>query len=415
MNNLGIIVEYNPFHNGHIYHINQSKVQTSSQNVIAVMSGNFVQRGEPSVLNKYTKTKLALQNGVDLVLELPTVYSTSSAELFSHSAVSILHKCNIINSICFGSELGNVQPLKEVANILTNETPTFKTLLKEELSLGLNFPKARQNALSKINPLYGDLVSSPNNILGIEYLKSLNRLNSNISPHTITRKSANYNDTSLPNHLSDIASATSIRKSLISNIDSISNFVPNDTFTQLNNYLNNDLFPSLDLAFNILKYKVIMSDINTLNNILDMSDGLSSRLLNIIPISNSYQDLIANLQSKRYTTTRIKRALIHLLLDIKITDIDLYKSIDYIPYIRVLGFRKDKSYLLSNLIESSDVPVVTNIKNANLCNVGNTMLSNEFKYTNIYSQLVSNPSTKSFAKTKLSELNFEQRQPLVII
>ncbi len=419
MNNLGIIVEYNPFHNGHIYHINKSKQETNSQNVIAVMSGNFVQRGEPSIFNKYTRTKLALQNGVDIVLELPTVYATSSAELFSHSAVSILDKSNIVNTICFGSESGSIKPIQSVANILTNESSHFKMLLKEELSTGVNFPKARQNALSKISPSLSDVVSSPNNILGIEYLKSLNKLNSKIKPYTILRKSSDYNDTSLPNSFSSIASATSIRQSLLAsksnNINDISAFVPKNTFEQLEYTLNNDLLPYLDTAFSILKYKIITSDVSTLTNILDMSDGLSSRLLKVLPLCTSYTDLINNLQSKRYTNTRIKRALLHLLLNIKVSDIELYSTINYIPYIRVLGFRKDKSYLLSNLINSSSVPVITNIKNANLCTIGNKMLEDEFMYTNIYNQLLTNSPKKTYNKTILSELNFEQKQPLVII
>lgn len=415
MNNLGIIVEYNPFHNGHVYHINQSKKITNADNVIAVMSGNFVQRGEPAILNKYTRTEIALNNGVDLVLELPTVYATSSAELFSHSAISILDKSNIVNSLCFGSESGCIEELSKVANLLNNEPLDFKIALKNALNSGVSFPKAREIALQSVNYSLGQTLSYPNNILGVEYLKSLIKLNSSMQPYTITRSSSNYNDVSLSVNTSTITSATSIRSNIKSNINSITQFVPNDCFNMLKECIDNKTYPIKDNMINLLKYNVLTSSLEQLNNIYDVTEGLAYKIVDVLPTAENYDDLVSKLKSKRYTQTKIQRAILHLLLNITDNDMQLYQSVDYIPYIRVLGFRKDKSYLLKDLINNSSVPVITNIKNADLSDIGLKMLKNEFMYTNIYNMLIENNFSKKHKNIELSANNFELRQPLIII
>lgn len=415
MNNLGIIVEYNPFHNGHVYHINKSKETTNADNVIAVMSGNFVQRGEPSLLNKYNRTEIALNNGVDLVLELPTVYATSSAELFAHSAMSILNKSNIVNSICFGSESGSLEELSRVATLLNNEPLEFKTTLKDALNSGVSFPKAREIALQSVDYNLGQVLSYPNNILGVEYLKSLIKLNSTIKPYTITRSSSNYNDVSLSMNSATITSATSIRSTIKSNINSIEPFVPSDCFNTLTECIDNKTYPIKDNMLNMLKYKVLTSSPEQLNNIYDITEGLAYKIINVLPTTESYDDLVAKLKSKRYTQTKIQRAILHLLLNITDNDIELYQSVDYIPYIRVLGFRKEKSYLLKDLINNSSVPVITNIKNADLSDIGLKMLNDEFMYTNIYNLLIENNFSKKHKNIELSANNFELRQPLIIL
>ncbi len=414
MKNLGIIVEYNPFHNGHIFHIEQSKKLTKSDNIIAVMSSNFVQRGEPSILNKFSRTQSALENGVDLVLELPTPYATSSAELFSYSAVSILDKSGIINSLAFGSECGDINKLTTIAQILVDEPLYFKEELKKALDTGVNFPKAREIALNTINPVFGELISLPNNILGIEYLKSLIRLNSDIKPYTINRSVSNYHDVTLPTN-KNIASATSLRKSLKDDIKSISTFVPNSTFKELQNSYDQCGFPSFDNLFLILKFRLSTLSIEELDKIYDCTEGLSSKLISAISDANNYIDFVDKLKSKRYPQSKIQRLLSHLLLNITSSDIELYKTVNYIPYIRVLGFRKEKSYLLKEIIEKSSVPVITNIKNANLCPIGNKMLKSEFIYSNIYNTLINDNSQKSYKNIPLSLINFEQRQPLIIV
>ncbi len=414
MKNLGIVVEYNPFHNGHIFHIEQSKQITKSDNTIAVMSSNFVQRGEPSVLNKFSRTQSALENGVDLVLELPTPYSTASAELFSQAAVSILNKSGIINSIAFGSECGDVSQLKTMAQILVDEPEAFKSEIKKALDTGVNFPTARAIALNNINPLFSELISSPNNILGVEYLKALIRLKSDITPYTVTRSISNYHDEALPiNH--SIASATSIRNNLKDDINSINSYVPKSTLLELHNSHEQQLFPSFDNLFLLIKFKLSILSVTELEEILDCTEGLSSKLLSTISQAFNYTDFVDKLVSKRYPKSKIQRLLSHLLLNITLKDIELYKTVNYIPYIRVLGFRKEKSFLLKEITEKSSVPVVTNIKNANLCPIGNKMLQSEFMYTNIYNTLINDNHKKNFKKIPLSLTNFEQRQPLIII
>ncbi len=417
MSTLGIVVEYNPFHNGHKFHLEQSKKITKSNKVVAVMSGNFVQRGEPAILDKHSRTKIALENGVDIVLELPSVYATSSAELFSHTAVSILNKTNIVNTLCFGSEHGSVEKLQSVARLLLKEPPMFKSVLREELSKGVSFPKAREIALASYNPELADILSSPNNILGIEYLKALLKQKSKISPYTIQRTITNYNDTTLPAD-SSIASATSIRNVISyepSSIDILGQYVPEETFNTLNDFMENKLYTNMENIFIFLKFKLSKMTLTELKSIYDVTEGLGDLLLNKIQISTDYFNLIDNLKSKRYTQTKIQRMLIHLLLNITKNDIELYETVDYIPYIRVLGFRKQSSPLLKELLINSSVPVVTNIKNAGLSDIGLKMLTDEFAYTNIYNQLVPNNFDKCLNDISLSALNFEQRQPLVIV
>lgn len=417
MNNLGIIVEYNPFHNGHILHINNSKKQTSSHNVFAVISGNFVQRGTPAILNKYQRTKYALENGVDIVLELPTPYATSSAELFAHSAVSTLNKTNVIDSLCFGSESGNISLLKDIANVLVNEPPAYKEVLKNSLSLGFNFPKSRELAIAEFNPFFSTTISKPNNILGIEYLKALAKLNSPIKPFTITRNSSNYHDN---NFLSEnIASATSIRNKILDHKDfndfnSIKNFVPFEVFDDLTFVLNKNILPNHAMLFSLLKYKILTTKESDLSKINGINKSILATMYSAISTSSNYYDYVNTICSKCYTKTRIQRLLLHILLNIQTQDIEKYKSLDFVPYIRVLGFKREKAFLLNELQEKASVPIITNLKNANI-SVGKEMLLKEFEYTNIYNLLTNNNCENVYKKIPLNSYNFEKRQPLVVI
>ena len=200
MKTVGIIAEFNPLHNGHKYLLDEAKRLSGADFCIVVMSGNFVQRGSPALLDKYTRTQMALLNGVDLVIELPVIYATASAEYFARGAVRLLDKLGVVDIITFGSECGNIELLKKAATELTEETPDFKKNLQDNLKKGLSFPKARSQAIGK----QGD-GSEPNNILGIEYIKALNYWDSSITPTTIERKGSGYHD-------EQMASATAIRK-----------------------------------------------------------------------------------------------------------------------------------------------------------------------------------------------------------
>ena len=207
---LGIIGEYNPFHNGHLYHLEQSKRMTGANYTVAIMSGNFTERGSTALINKWSRTEIALNNGIDLVIELPVLYATSSAEGFAEGAIKILNSLKVVDYISFGAETSNIDILQEIANILYAEPKNYKALLAQELNKGLSFPKSRENALMLYlnNEKYSNIISSPNNILGIEYIKALKKLKSNIKPISIARFEAGYNDTS---YTGNIASATAIR------------------------------------------------------------------------------------------------------------------------------------------------------------------------------------------------------------
>jgi len=217
---LGIVVEYNPFHNGHLYHLQASRASCRADCVVGVMSGNFTQRGEPAIINKWARTEMALLNGVDLVIELPCAYAMASAEYFAFGAVKLLDSLGAVDTLCFGSESGNIQKLAEVASILADEPILYKQALKTSLASGKSFPAARQEALSNyLNSLLGrdylsDAITSPNNILGIEYLKALIKLNSKIVPISIERKGSGYHSLELSG---EICSATAIRKTLAEN------------------------------------------------------------------------------------------------------------------------------------------------------------------------------------------------------
>jgi predicted nucleotidyltransferase len=258
---VGLVVEYNPFHNGHLYHLNKSKEVTNATHSIAVMSGNFLQRGEPALFDKYTRAQIAVSNGVDLVVELPSLFACQSAEIFSHGAVALLNSLNCIDSICFGSEEGDIDILYQIANILTNEPTEFKDTLKAYLDEGLLFAVARSKALydyiSSNNLLdipeekLNTILNSSNNILGIEYIKSLIRLNSNIKPYTITRIKSEYNSEIIS---SNICSATAIRKVLkdYCELSDISNVVPYHTLYAIENSIKKEFNPNIINTLNRL-------------------------------------------------------------------------------------------------------------------------------------------------------------------
>ena len=258
----GIIVEYNPLHNGHVFHINKTKELTNSDLIIAVMSGNFNQRGIPSIIDKWTKTKLALQNGVDIVLELPSIYALSSAEFFSYGAVSLLNSLGVVDSLCFGSEAGDITLLETIAEVLVHEPNDYKALLRRELDKGLLFPKARSLALVEhlVNKTDYDKyyleeqLNSSNNILGIEYIKSLKRLNSSIKPYTIKRQGGSYNSENLNEIFS---SATSIRRVLSANQDilNLNHHVPESVYKELLSLHNkNYIFSFENMMYPYIRY-----------------------------------------------------------------------------------------------------------------------------------------------------------------
>ena len=238
---LGIVGEYNPFHNGHLYHLEESKKITGSTYTVAIMSGNFTQRGSTSLIDKWSKVEMAIQNGIDLVIELPVLYATSSAENFADGAVKILDSLKVVDYISFGSETSDIDALNKLADVLYKEPKKYKTLLSHELNKGISFPKARENALMMyLNDIrkYVNVLSSPNNILGIEYLKALKKYKSNIQPISIARYEAGYNDIS---YSGNIASATAIRN-IVKNggFDILRRLLPAPSYSILLENINKD-------------------------------------------------------------------------------------------------------------------------------------------------------------------------------
>lgn len=378
---LGIITEYNPFHNGHKLHIEKSKSKTNSPYCVVVMSGNFSQRGEPTIFDKYLRTKMALLNGADIVLELPVTFATSSAELFALGAVDILDKTGVVTDICFGSEEGTLNSFLEVANILSNETDIFKNHLNHFLNKGLCFPKARFKALQSTlnNPL--DFLNQPNNILSIEYLKAINTLNSNIKPNTIRREKADFHSQNINGN---IASATAIRQAFSNNnFDELKNVMPTNCFDLIKNILPYNM-PKIDDYTPVLKYILKTSNIEDLKKISDITEGLENKIIENID-SSSITQLINNIKSKRYTYTKLQRAILHIILNITKEEQNYLKQ-NLNPYIRVLGFKKSSSHILKSLTDNAKVPVVTNLKNAknNLDDKGLYYLNKEIKSTDIY-------------------------------
>lgn len=362
----GIIVEYNPLHNGHIYHINKSRELTNCDVLIAVLSGNFNQRGIPSIVDKYNKTQMALDSGVDLIFELPSLYSVSSAEFFAFGAISLLNSLSVVDSICFGSEHGDVDILMEISKTLAKEPEDFKKILKENLQNGTLYPTARSQALlyylQKKNHNIDDLekiLNSSNNILGIEYIKSLLKLKSTIKPYTIKREGASYNSTALNPVFS---SATSIREFIKSKepIDNLKCHIPPSVFNHLKKLQSENYNFTFDKSmFPYIKYKSFL-DKNSLEKIPDVSEGLHNRIYNSICESNNYDEIIEKIKSKRYTRTRISRILCQYFIGFEnFPSNDLRRN--PCSYARVLGFNEKGKSILKSIKNNSDIPLYTKL------------------------------------------------------
>lgn len=360
---LGIIAEYNPFHNGHLYHLNKSKQLAQADFCVAVIGGNFTQRGEPSLIDKWSKTESALLNGVDLVLELPTLYATSSAENFADGAIKLLDSLKVVNTVAFGAETTDLDILNDFAEVLYKEPRQYKNLLSAELKKGVSYPKARESALMMyLNDIrkYLNVLSSPNNILAIEYLKALKKNKSLMEPLLINRTSAGHNDT---NFSGEISSATAIRKLVNEGeLDEIENLMPLSSYSILKQCINHGhALNSLSVFEKEIIYTIRMLDAKELADFPDVSEGLENLLKKAADSCNNISDLIKVVSSKRYTTTRIQRILIYILLDITKKDILLSQKIT--PYARILGFNDKGKQLISQIVdENPRIEFVSSVK-----------------------------------------------------
>ncbi|BDR75404.1 nucleotidyltransferase [Clostridium tetani] len=365
MNITGVIVEYNPFHNGHLYHLNKTKEITDCDGIVAVMSGHFVQRGSPALLDKWTRAKLALLNGVDLVLELPTIYSTSSAEFFAYGATSLLDGINIVNNLCFGSELGNIDIILKTSKILQEEPLSFKGDLKNFIDKGISFPNAREKALinfmrkEKNSFDFNNVLCLSNNILALEYCKNLFKINSNIKPFTVKRQGSHYNCLHLRDNLS---SATAIREYIGNNenLDNLVKSVPETVLNMLKNFQNEQCkFPFEEDMFTYIKHKYF-SNTGSIENLPDVSEGIHNRIYRALDTCNTLKEAMNMIKTKRYTYTRIKRILCHYFIGMDMINSDELRR-KPCPYARILGFNRKGQDILKLIKKSSNIPIINKI------------------------------------------------------
>ena len=385
-----IIAEYNPFHNGHQYHLEETRKETGADFLLVVMSGNFVQRGAPAIVNKYARTKMALLGGADVVIELPALYALSSAEFFAGGAVTLLSRLNVVDFLSFGSESGDVALLESCARLLAEKEAELNSAIKIHLKNGVSYPAAREQALSAtvsglssafetdISPeaLTG-LLGSPNNILGLEYCKALFALRSNIRPFTLKRTDRGYHDTVLsPCDISGseadgncgsapgLASASAIRKAMSRCPEAVRNYVPEITFP----FLTENFVPVTEDSFShLLHYKLLANAPFGLSEYLDCTPDLSDKICKNLPSYTGFTDFCGLLKSRELTYTRISRVLMHILLDIKTPENFKSPLADRklsVPYARLLGFRQGSEPLLAEIKRNSNVPLLSKMADA---------------------------------------------------
>ena len=356
---VGIIAEFNPFHNGHKYLIQEAKKKANADFVVVLMSGSFTQNGNVAIYDKFKRAKAAIENGVDLVIELPTFYSISSGEYFATGAIDLLNKLNIIDYVFFGSESGDINDISDIANVeLINKEQILK-LTKEEMKKGITYAKAHENALkSYLTPPQIKELQKPNNILAIEYLKALKKTNSKIIPYTVKRKGNSISDTNIEKE-ENFTSATSIRQYIMlkKDLKILEKYVPDDMYEIMltqKPLLNDDIY-------NIIKFSILnnMKNIQNLQSINGITEGIENKIISALSISKSYDEFIHNIKSKRYTLSSIKRMILNILLNI--TKIDFNKLYLNINYAHILSMSSNGKTLLSSLSNVSNINLLTKI------------------------------------------------------
>lgn len=359
---IGIIAEYNPFHNGHLYQINKIKKKYPDSILIGVVSSSFTQRGDISILNKWDKAKLSLANGLDLVIELPFVYATQSSDIFAKGAIDILNKLKI-DTLVFGTESDNIDKLKELADIQLNNKE-YETKVKEYLDKGLNYPTALNKALIELS---SSKVDTPNDLLALSYIKEIKRSNYNIEVINIQRTTS-YHGKEIKNN---ITSASNIRKLYIEGKD-ISNLIP----------YNQDILYKVDMNkyFNYLKYKIVTEESN-INKYQTVDEGIENRIIKEINSSNTYEELIQNIKTKRYTYNKISRMLLHILTSFTKEEASNIK----IDYIRLLGFSPNGKKYLNKIKKDIEVPIITRYKKEI-----SKVLDIELRITKVYNMVTNN-------------------------
>lgn len=375
---LGIIAEYNPFHLGHSYHVNKARELIQPDGVIAVLSGNFLQRGEPALVDKWARAQMALRGDIDLVLELPTAFACRSALWFATGGIKTLENTGIVSHLAFGAESDNLSILLEVANLLNAESPGFKNSLKKYLDQGLSYPQARNLALESLGNQNLKDLANPNNILAIAYLRSLQMIRSQMEPVLIKRK-GNYHS---PNIEEGFMSASAIRHNLAENSSIWQEHVPSTTKEILEEQIALGKGPVYPHIFSESILAIIRrSSLNELKNIIEMEEGLENRVSRVAQNATTLNELIAKLKTKRYTQTRIQRLLTHILINFKQDFV-----FDEPQYLRVLGFNDKGKEMLKIIKTKSQLPIITKFAHGQkrLSPAGQKMLDLETRATDIY-------------------------------
>ena len=405
---VGLITEYNPFHNGHLYHIRKAREVTGADTVIVVMSGNYVQRGIPAMMPKRLRAFAALEAGVAAVFELPVFFACGSAEYFAEGAIALLDALGCVDAICFGSECGDVKSLGKIAKILADEPEEYSVLLRNYLKSGLSYPRARQAALKSYfkDGTLDMILEQPNNILGIEYMKALYKKNSTIRCCTIRRVISGYHDEKL---LPSLSSAAAIRKALAYGEDfprltqysltdgpappgvllKLKDQVPHSCLQILKEYFHTR-YPVYANDFSLLlKYRLLSETKETLTQYTDISEDLANRIINRAGEFLSFSQFCSLLKTRELTYARISRCLMHIILGITASDLKAYQKAGYCQYAHILGFRKDSTNILSVLKQSAKVPLITRPARAEaLSDTGLSMLQHDIFASNLYESII---------------------------
>lgn len=360
MKHIGIIAEYNPFHNGHQYQLNKIKQQFPEKRLIIIMSGDYVQRGEPAVFNKYLRAKCALQAGADIVFELPSLFATASAEYFASSAILSLSATGIIDTLCFGCEDPDSNALTKIASLFLEEPASYQQSLRQHLKNGFTYPRARSLAAAAYfqNDAYNRLLKQPNNILGIEYMKTIQKYKLDIAPFIIKRTGNGYHDISTDHTL---CSASALRHSLARHNTDLRQFMPESAWKILEESESakplflSDFYPFLQHA---------LWQNASYENYFEVTRELSNRLHSIRYYPASIEELISQLTSKNLTETRIQRSLLNILLNHEKEDMASALKANYVSYLRLLGFRSSAAALLKEMKNTCSIPIINKVAQA---------------------------------------------------
>ncbi|WP_430786140.1 nucleotidyltransferase [Virgibacillus flavescens] len=393
----GLIVEYNPFHNGHLHHLKQAKKESNASCMIAVMSGNFLQRGEPAIIDKFHRTKAALANGIDIVLELPFTYAVQSSELFAKGSVHTLNEIGV-SSICFGSESGTTSNFISSYQKFKEKETIFQEELRINLDKGLSFPDASKYAYASIGLATAEMdLSQPNNILGFSYVREILAHQLPIKPFTIKRTKSGYHDQTIS---SSIASATSIRKQLFQDghlTEQSEQALPTHTKEQLISYRNKtSLWHSWEHYFSLLHYRVMTMSHTELAAIHGVDEGLEYRIKKTAKKAQSLYEWIELIKTKRYTWTRIQRTFVHILTNTKKEDVDVIKQNKSVPYVRLLGMTEQGRTYLNKQKKSMNIPLLSQLSSFN-----NPLLISEEQASSAYYSILQPSIRREFNKQEI--------------